>query len=244
MKTRSFFPRILATTAISLAGMLLSSCHRFNFMEQLDAEDKRVPIISHSKTIDEFSAELIYLHKGNYYCRIPVAYAKESSAVMTRKIYDFDQLDFAFDSDLLPPRSYTDIQKWETYYFPLSDAEVDRLLKRSKGTTKQPLPINKAPVLTAAADMQPIKLRGERVRYPAASIKFAAYDKKERCYRIENLPEQGGKRTLSQKLLLVPACALDTVGNAAFMALDAPAIVVVYPTFKLLEWLVTPFVVC
>lgn len=244
--TMPSYLRIFATTAICLIGMLLSSCHhRFNFMEQLDAEDKRVPIISHNKTIDEFSTEVIYLYEGNYYCKIPVAYAKESAAIMTRKFYDYGE-DFGFDSDLLLPRSYTDVQKWETYYFPLSDAEVDRLLKRPKGTTKQPLPINKASVLSAsvAADMQPIKLRGERVRFPIDSIIFAACDKENYCYRICNLPEQEGTRTLSQKLLLVPACALDTVGNAACIAIDIPEIVVVYPTVKLLEWMVTPFIKC
>lgn len=241
--TMPSYLRIFVTTAICLIGMLLSSCHRFNFMEQLDAEDKRVPIISHNKTIDEFDNAVIYLHEGNYYCKIPVAYARESADLVTLKPFDIGP-DFGFDSDSLPPRCYTDVQNWDVYYFPLSDTEVDRLLKRPAGTTKQPLPLNKAPVLTAAAVMQPIQLRGERVRFPIDSIIFAACDKENYCYRICNLPEQEGTRTLSQKLLLVPACALDTVGNAACIAIDIPEIVVVYPTLKLLEWMVTPFVRC
>lgn len=240
----SLIHRILATSTFSLVVLLMSSCcHRFNFMEQLDAEDKRVPIISHNKTVDEFSTGVIYLREGNYYCRIPVAYARESADLITRKPFDIGP-DIGFDSDSLPPRRYTDVQKWEVYYFPLSDTEVDRLLKRPRGTTKQPLPINKAPVLTAAESMQPIQLKGERVCYPAASIQFATYDKENYCFRISNLPEQEGTRTLSQNLMLVPACALDTVGNAACIALEVPVLVVIYPTVKLLEWMVTPFIRC
>lgn len=241
----SIVHKSFATAALCFAGLLVSACHRFNFVEQLDAEDKRVPIISHHKTVDEFSNEMIYRHEGNYYCKIPVAYAREHADLVTLKLYDLGP-DFGFDSDLLPPRSYTDVQKWEAYYFPLSDAEVDRLLKRPAGTTKQPLPLKQAKPLKATEPvaMQPIPLRGERVRYPADSIRFATYDKAGYCYRISNLPEQAGTRTVSQKLLLVPAYVLDTVGNAAFIALDAPVIVVVYPTMKLLEWLVSPFIRC
>lgn len=245
-KMMPHIPGILTATALCLVGMLpVSCCHRFNFTEQLDAEDKRVPIISQDKVSDVFSDDVIYLHDGNYYRRIPVAYAKENTAIMTRKVYNLPGAYFSSASDLLPPRSYTDVQQWEAYYFPLSDNEVDGLLNRPAGTTKQPLSLQKAKPLKVSETeaVRPIPLRWVRGSFAVDSLSLSAYDKENAYCRIAAMPEQPGERTLSQKLLLAPAWALDAVGNTACFVLDVPGIVIIHPISELLEWLATPFVI-
>ena len=232
--------KLLSAAACSLA---LSSCHQLHVVEQLDAEDKRVPIVNlYEQAIK--SSPCIYEHKGNYYSCLHVAYAKRNVDAIT-------------DSSLIRQKNhqsgvwdYTNLSALEAYYFPLSDDEVDSIQGLPRGTTKQPISADKLTVIkvTDAPKMRkhPVKYSGMYALRNPKSAKILARNN-DGEYQTGALPIIPGKRTTTQKLLLGPAYLVDYAGNTVIIAVEGPlsiaASVLAAPFIYIFEPLIIPFIV-
>ena len=232
--------KLLAAAACCTA---LCSCHQLHLVEQLDAKDKRVPIVNLNEQAIK-NTPCIYEHKGNYYSCLHVAYAKRN-------------VDSVTDSSLIRQKnhqsgvwSYSDISALEAYYFPLTDDEVDSIQGLPRGTTKQPISADKLTVVkvTNAPKMRklPVKYSGMyALRKPKSANILAQSSDGE--YQTGAIPIIPGKRTITQKLLLGPAYVADYAGNAVIIVTEAPLCLVgsitIAPFMFLLEPLITPFIV-
>lgn len=236
----TFAQKMLVAAACCTA---LSSCHQLHLVEQLDAKDKRVPIVNlYEQAIK--NTPCIYEHKGNYYSCLHVAYAKRSVDAIT-------------DSALICQKNhqsgvwdYTDLSALEAYYFPLTDDEVDSIQGLPRGTTKQPVSADKLAVIkvTDAPKMRkhPVKYSGMyALRKPKSANILAQSSDGE--YQTGALPIIPGKRTITQKLLLGPAYLVDYAGNTVIIAVEGPlslvASIIAAPVIYIFEPLITPFIV-
>lgn len=233
----SFFRQYLSASLGIIVTLLLGACHKLNIVEQLDSPDKRVPIITaddqtyKSVGIDNSN---IYVHQGNYYCLIPVAYATESYDIISETRLD------PWDCKTKPEwRTFSNIGPWQLYYFPLSDAEVDYYLNRPKGTTKQ-AQSGHIVSLTEAPKMKKVTPSDHTDFYICKhpeSIKIVGQDNDYEA--IDSLPIHPGKRTLTQSVLLPAAYLADISGNTALWATESCAciagFITLYPLLFILE---------
>lgn len=232
--------KLLAAAACCTA---LCSCHQLHLVEQLDAKDKRVPIVNLNEQAIK-NTPRIYEHKGNYYSCLHVAYAKRKVDALT------DIPPFKQNKNDTGLWDYTDISAAEAYYFPLTDDEVDSIQGLPRGTTKQPISADKLTVVkvTNAPKMRklPVKYSGMyALRKPKSANILAQSSDGE--YQTGAIPIIPGKRTITQKLLLGPAYIADYAGNAVIIVTEAPLCLVgsitIAPFMFLLEPLITPFIV-
>ena len=236
----TFAQKILASAACCTA---LSSCHQLHLVEQLDAKDKRVPIVNLNEQALK-NTPCIYEHKGNYYSCLHVAYAKRKVDALT------DIPPFKQNKNGTGLWDYTDISAAEAYYFPLTDDEVDSIQGLPRGTTKQPISADKLTVVkvTNAPKMRklPVKYSGMYALLKPKSANILAQSS-DGEYQTGAIPIIPGKRTITQKLLLGPAYVADYAGNAVIIVTEAPLCLVgsitIAPFMFLLEPLITPFIV-
>lgn len=232
--------KLLAAAACCTA---LCSCHQLHLVEQLDAKDKRVPIVNLNEQAIK-NTPCIYEHKGNYYSCLHVAYAKGKVDALT------DIPPFKQNKNGTGLWDYTDISAAEAYYFPLTDDEVDSIQGLPRGTTKQPISADKLAVIKVSAAPQmrkhPVKYSGMHALRKPQSAKILALGTNGE-YHTGAIPTIQGKRTATQKLLLGPAYIADYAGNAVIIVTEAPLCLVgsitIAPFMFLLEPLITPFIV-
>ena len=231
--------KLLAAAACCTA---LCSCHQLHLVEQLDAKDKRVPIVN--VTEQALHTPYLYEHKGNFYSCLRVAYAKRKVDALT------DIPPFKQNKNGTGLWDYTDISATEAYYFPLTDDEVDSIQGLPRGTTKQPISADKLAVIKVSAAPQmrkhPVKYSGMHALRKPQSAKILALGTNGE-YHTGAIPTIQGKRTITQKLLLGPAYIADYAGNAVIIVTEAPLCLVgsitIAPFMFLLEPLITPFIV-
>lgn len=232
--------KLLAAAACCTA---LCSCHQLHLVEQLDAKDKRVPVVN--VTEQALHTPYLYEHKGNFYSCLRVAYAKRKVDAL------IDIPPFKQNKNGTGIWDYTDISAAEAYYFPLTDDEVDSIQGLPRGTTKQPISADKLAVIKVSAAPQmrkhPVKYSGMHALRKPQSAKILALGTNGE-YHTGAIPTIQGKRTAMQKLLLGPAYIADYAGNAVIIVTEAPLCLVgsitIAPFMFLLEPLVTPFIEC
>lgn len=209
MKRPGILPLLL-----TLLVVLLSSCQRLYLTEQLDAPDKRVPVIifDYGKSFREAQRNF-WKHKGNYYTMARVHYAREQHLLL--------------DDRNSTSRRYTDTEPGVFYYFPLTNKEVDRLLDLPEGTTNQPSDAMKLPPLRVADQ--------KREEWQQLTMKLgwngAPESAREKHHApgacsIEALPARKGTRGMGRALLLGPAWVIDTTANTAITIVEAPFLAV------------------
>ena len=79
--------KILATTALCLAALVVSGCTKLNLVEQLNPEDRRVPIVdANPKRFTLFELN------GSYYVPLTVYMGKEDVPILGRRNANVDGL--------------------------------------------------------------------------------------------------------------------------------------------------------
>ena len=205
------FHKILTTTALCLAAMGLSSCLSLNLTEQLEPEDKRFPTVYH-KEERECS---IWLHKGNYYTRMPVCYAARQYPVWSHLGGGFD---YVYDSN----------ETWD-YYFPLTDDEATWALQSRDEDTPIHQPRNAKELAPLRVSEQP-KVGWSRIKETWCSNMLP-----ESVARIP-LPVRDGKRSLAGTLFYPPVWVAEVAGNTVLYAVQAPVVI----PLGLFIYLITP----
>ena len=205
--------KYLQLLILSFATLLFSSCHCLYLTEQLDAPDRRVPIIVTETQPYKIAQRNFWKHQGNYYEKARVHYARERYPLI--------------GSWHTKARRYSETEPGEYYYFPLTNEEVDKRMELPAGTTKQPQDAMKLPPLRVAdqkrSEWQQLTMKQAFSGVPASARKkhfgFGACS-------IDALPTREGKRSTARTLLLGPTWVVDTTANAAILAVEAPILAV------------------
>ena len=197
--------------AAALCSLSLAACHQMYLTEQLGPADERVPIVKHPYYRDFKHHQMnLWQHHGNYYTMLAMRYAKENTALIG---------DFAS-----PHLYYTDYEPSEFYYFPLSDKEVDNMMKLPEGTTKQTRP---------AQELRPLRVKDQKSsQWRRLKMKQPtdAFPESAKCIKYDQttaFPVRGAERGLGRTLLLGPAWVAETACNAVIWTAEAPFIALV-----------------
>ncbi len=179
--------------------------------EQLAPADERVPLVQHPRYKDfEHHQMNLWQHHGNYYTMLAVYYSKENTALIG---------DFAS-----PHLYYTNHEPSEFYYFPLSDKEVDDMMKLPAGTTKQPRPAHELTPLRVK-DQKSAQWRRVKMKQPTD-----AFPESAKCINYDQttaFPVKEAQRGIGRTLLLGPAWVAETACNAVIWTAEAPFILLV-----------------
>lgn len=197
--------------AVGLCSLSMAACHQIYLTEQLEPADERVPIVKHPDYKDFKHHQMnLWQHHGNYYTMLAVRYEKENTALIG---------DFAS-----PHLYYTDHEPSEFYYFPLSDKEVDDMMKWPEGTTKQPRP---------AQELRPLRVKDQksaqwlRLKMKQPTDGFPESAKCINYNQTTAFPVREAKRGIGRTLLLGPARVAETACNAVIWTAEAPFIALV-----------------
>ena len=217
--------RLLCTACAALA---LNSCSSFNLVEQLDAEDKKVPVV-----LPETKGRTYYELNEVRYLALRVIYATEHTPLFTDRTDNFGSL------YCQAHKTYTPLagEKEQIWLFPLTRKEEQAIFGEALSST--PLtPEQLRPIAAVDFDFQNAK-KTESDNPKRKRLIPATYMPKStggdaltqgtqqhlRMYPTTCLPTIHGKRTALQTVALAPAYVVDAAGNTVLVCVEGAVMV-------------------
>lgn len=199
----------------------LSSCTRLNLVEQLEPDDKRVPIVD-----TDIKKRAFYQLDGCYYVPLTVYMGKEEVPLFSKHSLRGRNI------------SYTpDLSTGQVWLFPLSEDEVAECMENIKG--KKPTVALKqagdaaAPGIVSAKDFD---FKRAEVFYTKRNFSWYAPESacpsqlRERYYSPQSIPAEQGSYSWGYYVAFGPVWCTDALGNVAIGAVEGVAM--------------APFVIC
>lgn len=196
--------------------LLLGACTSLNLVEQIEPQDKRVPVVVKQQHAEE---GILYEWNGRYYMPLTVAMAKEDIPLLTSRMRNARMFYHS-------AATYTPVRGTERELLVwLLDHEVESLLELSAGSIcQQPPSIGSTALLSsmpagalANKKVKQHKVKAERLRSfrPVLSgwRAFGWCDDAAAVYPTVCRPIQEGTRSFGNKLVYVPLWVVDAAGN-------------------------------
>ena len=209
----TIFRKILTTTALCLAAVVVSGCTKLNLVEQLNPEDRRVPIVdANPKHFTLFELN------GSYYVPLTVYMGKEDVPILGRRNANVDGL---FTERVSYTPNPATAQVW---LFPLSDKEATECLEelhpnKTDITVKQEHDIDTVPIIASSSfDFKRARVCGKVRMFCPKSVQA---NQNGLYYTTPRLPVEKGTRSFGYYVAYVPVWCADAVGNVAIGAAEA-----------------------
>ena len=211
--TMPLIHRILATTALCLAAVVVSGCTKLNLVEQLNPEDRRVPIVDANP--NHFT---LFELKGSYYVPLTVYMGKEDVPILGR-------LNANVDGPFTKRVCYTpDPTTAQVWLFPLSDKEATKCLEelhpnKTDIAVKQEHDIDTAPIIASSSfDFKRARVCGKVRMFCPQSVQA---NQNGLYYSTPRLPVEEGTRSFGYYVAYGPVWCVEAVGNVAIGAAEA-----------------------
>lgn len=199
-----------------LPCMIFSSCTRLNLVEQLEPEDRRVPIVD---TDNQKHSYTLYELDGCYYVPLTVYLGKEEVPLFSKRWLNGRNI------------SYTpDLSTGQVWFFPLSDDEVTECFEHIKG--HNPLVVPKqaqgaqAPTVVAAENFDFKRARAFRAKVKTLRLAPQSASPSQlgkQYYSPQSLPQEKGSRSWGYYVAYGPVWCADALGNVAIGAVEGVA---------------------
>ncbi len=205
--------KILSTIALCLAAVVVSCCTKLNLVEQLNPEDRRVPIVDGKPK--RFT---LYELNGSYYVPLTVYMGKEDVPILGRRNANVDGL---FTERV----SYTpDPATGHVWLFPLSNKEATECLEelhpnKTDIAVKQDHDIDTAPIIASSSfDFKRARVCGKVRMFCPQSVQA---NQNGLYYSTPRLPVEKGSRFFGYYVAYGPVWCVDAVGNVVICAAEA-----------------------
>ena len=210
---KRLFHRILTTTVLCLAAVVVSGCTKLNLVEQLNPEDRRVPIVdANPKRFTLFELN------GSYYVPLTVYMGKEDVPILGWRSANVGG---PFSERVSYTPDPTTAQVW---LFPLSDKEATECLEelhpnKTDIAVKQEHDIDTAPIIASSSfDFKRARVCGKVRMFCPQSVQA---NQNGLYYSTPRLPVEKGTRSFGYYVAYGPVWCVDAVGNVAIGAAEA-----------------------
>lgn len=198
----NIFSLIKLCYRLILGVLSICSCTELHLTAQLAAPDKRVPMLKENRE----EKDEIWEFQGNYYAKLPIDYAHREVKVIV-----FDSINGTDEH-----YKFTDIEKGEYYYFPLTNKEIKSKLPENHRRHRQRTSVRELSVLRVA-ETRPNEwkfvCRSERIVPKSTGIGKSIFGHSDDLY-VRVLPATSGNRGILRSMLIPPAYALDFTYNS------------------------------